>query len=481
MSLIDNDDDLTVGAHFARGDHVEIGEHLIHRLREDGEVVYADGELHRYDAERGIYAAVPRHTQSCIIQSFAGMSVASGGDKPPRPLKVKKPDVDGPMRCAWDLVAQPEFFANAPKGMVFSNIFVEVTAHGIATLPNGPQNRAKFGYPFEYAPKAVPEQFLRFLASVFHGDPEMPEKSELLLEYGGASLLGFVTMFQRAVVCKGEGANGKSVLLKILEAAMPTGSTCAVPPQTWDHEYRVAMLASKRLNLLSELPEADILASEKFKGIVSGDPTTGRSPYKEPFTIYPVAGHIFAANKLPAVNDQTHGFWRRLLVVEFPRIFRDDEQIKDLESIIIAAELPLIVSCLIQAGQRALARGNLTVPVSSQRAVLEWRMNADQVTAYVAERCRGLQPGEPDDCGTYAKALYNDFRAWSSRNGHRPVASNTFGTRLRSLGLVPISKTKGALYRLRVVLDAEDLEEQRKWQEKVDGWVAASERARRRK
>lgn len=481
MSLIENEDELKPTTHFSRGDHVELAEALIHRLRPDGELVFADGELHQYDAARGIYVPVPRHEQSCIVQSFAGMWVSAGEGKKPPPLKIRDTDVRGSLKCAWDLVAQPEFFAQAPSGIVFADCFVQVTAQGIFTLANGPERRAKFGYPFGYVPNAMPQQFCQFLASVFANDLEMQPKSELLLQYAGASLLGFVTRFQRAIVCKGEGANGKSVLLKILEAAMPAGSTCAVAPQTWDDEYRIAMMAGKRLNLLSELPEADILASEKFKAIVAGDSTTGRSPYKEPFTMYPVAGHIFAANRLPATSDQTHGFWRRLIVIEFLRIFLEHEQVKDLENIIIAAELPAIVSCLVQAGQRALAQGTLTVPASSERATLDWRENADSVAAYLVERCVPLQAHELDDVGTYATELYQDFRRWAVTNGHRPLAKNTFGTRLRSLGAIPIPKTSGSLYRLKISYTTEEYVQAAEFRKQVEYWVQLSKEAEARK
>lgn len=415
---------------FARGDHVEIAQRLLAALRNGHELVYDDGELYRYEPADGLFIVLPDLEKSRIVQSFAGCQVGKRGT-----LKVRRSDVAGAIALAHDRAAQPGFFAGARDGMVFENAFVSVTADGITATPHAAEHRARSKFPFAFSRSAAAPLWSRFLTTVFAGDEDADLKGELLQEYAGACALGLATRWQRALVLVGEGANGKSVATSVIEAAMPTGSTAAIPPQTWAHEYQRALLAGKRLNVVSELPEADILDSESFKSIVAGDTTTGRHVRERPFSFKPIAGHIFAANRLPGTNDQSHGFWRRLSVLEFNRQFAGRDQRKGLASEIIAAELPGVAVWLLEGAQRLLSRGSLNEPPSSTKRMADWHRTANRVALFLEERTERLPDTAPWTDGTQARHLYNDFRTWCTENGHRPMASNKFGEELRRQGV----------------------------------------------
>jgi putative DNA primase/helicase len=354
------------------------------------------------------------------------------------------------MRLASDLVANPGFFAGAPPGIVFADAFVEVTASGCMQRSHSADHRARFAYPFAFMPNVVPALFVGFLADVFRDDADASDKARLLQEYLGVSLLGIAARYQRALVLFGPGANGKSVLTAIAEASMPPGACCAIPPQDWANEYRLAMLAGKRLNVVAELPEADIMGAEAFKSVISGDPMTGRHIRQAPFTLRPVAGHIFAGNRLPGTNDQTHGFWRRFLVVSFNRTFALHEQTPKLAENLIATELPSIVSWCLEGAARVLAQGSYTIPASSAAAIEKWRKHADQVRAFIDEWTTTLPLDAEMRAWTKASDVYRAYRAWASENGHRPLASNTFGQRMDAIKLGSAHTENGNKYPVRI-------------------------------
>lgn len=450
MSLLANESDLAVPTTFSRGDHVELAEALIARLREHGPVVFADGKLYRYAEASHLWQPVPDHEQSRTVQSFAG-ALVGGGEKVKR-LKISRTDVQGATKNAWDLIADPGFFKDAPPGLTFANGFVQVDSTGIHVHQHDPRHRARFGYDFDYAAIATP-RWLQFLVDTFAHDEDPDDgaqKALLLQEYVGVSLLGQATKFQKCLLLHGEGANGKGVFLKVAKAAAPTGSCVAIPPQTWGSEYRVAMLAGKLLNIVNELPEADILESEIFKAVVAGDDTTGRHIYDSPFTFAPVAGQIFAANRLPQTDDQTHGFWRRILIVGFDRIILDSEANIELANELIAAELPGIVAWFLAGAHRALVQRRFTIPASSGHAVAAWSRDANAVHAFVDERLERLGSDEPAEQGVQASVLYNWYKAWTTENGHRPMASNKFGARMKRLGMGSIEKSDANYYPVRL-------------------------------
>jgi len=427
---------------FERGDHVELAQRLVAELQAEGETIHDDGLTWQYNDARRVFEPLSLARASQIVQSFAGCRVKS--DK--KPLRLRAADVGGAIRLAQDSLCRPEFFANAPRGVAFLDCFLEVTAENIVKHPHSPEHRARFAYGFDYQERAEPEALLHFLSQVFSPDADASEKIAVLQEYVGASMLGVATRFQRAITQVGEGANGKSVLAAIVERAMPIGSVVAIPPQDFAHEYRAAMLAGKLLNLVSELPEADILDSESFKAVITGDTRTGRHIREAPFTFRPIAGHVYSANRLPGTTDQTHGFWRRFIVVGFNRIFVEREQDPKLAQRIVAAELPAIVSWFLAGAQRALQQNGYTVLPSSAAALEKWRRSADQVRAFVHDWTQPLPPDAASADGTNADTLYQDYRRWAHANGHKPMASNKFGERMTLLVLKSRHTSTGNVY-----------------------------------
>jgi putative DNA primase/helicase len=217
----------------------------------------------------------------------------------------------------------------------------------------------------------------------------------------------------------------------IVSRAFPPGSVEAIAPQDWGQEYRRAMLAGKLLNVVAELPEADILESEAFKAIVTGDPIVGRHIREAPFTFRPIAGHLFAANRLPGTNDQSEGFWRRLIVIRYNRNFHNspdrDPQIGEK---IIRAELPLVVAWMLEGAARIMRDQGHTVPESHVVELDAWRGAADQVRVFLAE----CTVEDASGYGTSASAVYSAYQRWAQRNGHKPVSSTKFGMRMKGLG-----------------------------------------------
>ncbi len=420
---------------FDRGDHVELAGALLDRLAPPMELVYAEGSAWRYAQKAGLWTTLDAAESSRIVQGFAGTVVGSG--KEARKLRVRAGDVTGTIKLAQDRIAAPRFFEEAPAGLVFDNGFVVVNSDGARIEAHSRDHRARAGYPFAYVPRAFPKRFLTFLAALFRDDDDRIEKETFIQEFFGACILGIAPRYQRCLMAKGDGDNGKSKFADIMLAAMPPGTTSAIPPQQWGQEYRRAMLAGKRLNAVGELPEREILASESFKAIVVGDPIDARVIREAPFTFRPIAGHYFAANRLPGVVDQTEGFWRRFVVVPFNRSFKNDPgRDPQIAESIIACELAEIVSWLIDGAVRLLREKAYTLPPSHGAALANWRRNANVVALFVDAECRELRAGEEVRTdGVPAAELYAAYRAWAELNGHRNLlASNTFGERMSDLG-----------------------------------------------
>jgi putative DNA primase/helicase len=209
------------------------------------------------------------------------------------------------------------------------------------------------------------------------------------------------------------------------------------------------MLAGRRMNIVAELPESEIIASDSFKSVISGDSTTGREIRQAPFGFRPIAGHVFSANTLPGTVDQTGAFWRRITVIGFPHsvpIERQDPTLAEQ----LCRETPAIVFWLLEGARAALERGRLTTPESSREAVEAWQQRADQVRAFLAERTRPLPPYANDNDGIKAARLYTAYRNWTLATGHKALSSTSFGLRLKQVGIEKRHTEFGALYELEL-------------------------------
>jgi P4 family phage/plasmid primase-like protien len=442
-----DDDGVGCDRTFQRGDHVELAERLVEALRAQA-CVFADGYFYEYDAKRGIFVIAGNARLSRIVQGFAGVRVEATH----KPLGIRAADVSGAIKLASDRAADPDFFNNARPGIVFADAFVQVEADRTAVHAHSPEHRARFAYDFDYCRNAAPAMLLEFFEQIFCQDSEEERacKIALIQEYVGISLLGLATRYQRAIVFVGAGANGKSALTTIIQGCMPPGSVCAIPPQQVGQEYRRALLAGKLLNIVSELPEADILDSESWKAIVAGDLTTGREIRKAPITFRPIAGHIYSANRLPGTSDQSHGFWRRLVIVLFDRIFAVHEQDTTLADRIVATERPAVVSWALAGAQRVMREGRYTLPASSTAAVADWQQVSDPVRAFVEERCERLPLDAPTSSGCPAALLYRAYMDWARDNGHGLLASNKFSQRMSSLQLPSRRTSVGNFYPVKL-------------------------------
>lgn len=431
---------------FERGDHVELAGKLIESLTCMGPAgatpaVYADGHVWRYDELEHIYRPIDPRVLRQIVHQFAGTMVHSG--EKPRPLKVNAGLASGVITVAQDQLYEVDYFSNALMGLTFANGFVTVAQHEINVRGHSPAHRARFRYAFNFDHNAVPSKFLEFLGQVFRDDSDAEDKRKLLQEYIGISMLGEAARYQRMLILLGRGANGKSVFQRIAEAAMPTASVCSIAPQTFGQEYRRAMLAGKLLNIVSELPDAVVLDSANFKAVIAGDPIVGRHIYGVPFTFRPVAGHLCSANRLPESADQSHGFWRRMLVLSFNRVFSESEQNASLADDLIANELPAIVSWFVIGAQRVLRQGGYTIPASHQAALDKWRHDADPVRAFAEER---LTLVDDDKVMLPSRIIYATYRAWCAENGYRALAINRFGERMKVLQMCPRHTMNGSFY-----------------------------------
>lgn len=178
-----------------------------------------------------------------------------------------------------------------------------------------------------YSPVQLPVQFDatakcpawdKFIAQVFAADSQVVAYQIL------AWMMTPENSIQKAVLFLGEGSNGKSTYLRGVIAFLGKENTVALSLHKLEQDkFAAARLMGKLANVCPDLPTAHLSSTSMFKALTGGDVVQGEFKFKDSFEFEPFVKLIFSANKPPQSDDDTHGFFRRWLVIPFTRSFEE--------------------------------------------------------------------------------------------------------------------------------------------------------------
>jgi putative DNA primase/helicase len=207
--------------------------------------------------------------------------------------------------------------------------------------------------PVEYDPNAKSELWEKVVNEDLY-----PEDVPLLQEAFGYALYP-ENVAQKMFVFLGEGANGKSLVLRVLEALIGKDHVANVSPQDLENNrFAVSQLFGKLVNIYPDLPSFALQSTGKLKALVSGDSLTIEEKFKKPFSFRNRAKFFFSANVLPKVSDNTRAFYRRLVIINFPRTFDESTADPTLpEKLTNEKELSGILNWALEGLQRLMQNG----------------------------------------------------------------------------------------------------------------------------
>lgn len=188
----------------------------------------------------------------------------------------------------------------------------EVTEHD-------PKYKDTLQIPTKYDPGATCPNFDEFITEIVNDGWDT-----VLPEIGGYCLLR-EDRNEKMVMMLGGGANGKSTLLNIYTDILGGENVQSMPLQTIEHErFALSQLNGKLANMCGDLPKSALKDASVIKRIISEDPVTADVKNGKHVSYVPHVKLIFAANKLARSYDDSDGFYRKILLIEFPNKFKVD-------------------------------------------------------------------------------------------------------------------------------------------------------------
>ena len=273
-------------------------------------------------------------------------------------------------------------------------------------------------------------QFCAFLDQVV----PIKEQRDFLVIVLGYFLTGLSTE-QLWFFFHGVGSNGKSVLITLLENLMGDYATKIPTEMLMQHNRSSAgaapdllLLQGKRLVFCNETKEGQRLDDARLKDLTGNDTIIGRPLYSNNHISFaPTHKLVVVGNYHPTVSDDSHGFWRRVVLYPFSVTIPQAQQDKRLLEKLIA-EGPGILNYLLEALKIYFKKG-LEVPKSLSQATQQYRTEQDMVHQFIDDEC--ITGPEK----TVLKAdLYDRYKGWCLGNGLRALSSNRFSRKLTAKG-----------------------------------------------
>ena len=172
---------------------------------------------------------------------------------------------------------------------------------------------------------------------------------DFLLKNIARCLLGEENIEQEFYILTGKkGANGKSVLTKLIENTFGEYFTAPEPtiitkPREKANEANEAMidLDGKRIAIMSEPNKKDRILSDNLKKFTVGDTITARGNHKSSKKIQLNLKIFMLCNSIPLLDDCKDAEIRRLCIINFPNRFCENPKLKNEKLIDISLQKKL--------------------------------------------------------------------------------------------------------------------------------------------
>jgi putative DNA primase/helicase len=296
------------------------------------------------------------------------------------------------------------------NGMLNLNSY-EMTSHH-------PSYLCTYSLPVDFDPesKNICHRWLRYLET----NIQTPEVIAQFQEFFGYCLTKD-TRYQKALFGLGHGGDGKSTAYSILKEMIGDENCAAVSFADLENEFHRSSLYHKLINISTEIG-AQSIESPYFKAITGGDVINAAFKHKNAFAFKPYCKLVVAGNSLPRVRDNSDGYFRRFLPIQFKRQFLEGDPERDpylFEA--LKEELSEIFYWSLCGLERLRKQKLFTTCDETKTLMMGYRRSNNPVLCFTEDECIFNEHASIDK-----KDLYNGYRKYCGEFGYAPLNYDNF-------------------------------------------------------
>ena len=255
---------------------------------------------------------------------------------------------------------------------------------------------------------------MRAILDEWLGDPE--EATALLRHLATALAPGWSAV--KYVLLLGDGRNGKSVLMQMMEKLFGRHNVSSVSRQEIsDKSPVVTELNGKLLNIIYDGVATYLKDSGHEKSLIAGEPVGVRKLYSSELTpVQTNALFIEGLNREPKSSDKSSALQARIVRFWFPNVYADDLEFRDrmLSERMLGALLSLLLDNYVKKEEKAV----MLAPTKASKELQLAHMYANSpALQYLAMLESSSAKGADSLIGVDADGLAQMFASWRIKNG----------------------------------------------------------------
>lgn len=248
--------------------------------------------------------------------------------------------------------------------------------------------------------------------------------------------------FGTAVFFEGRGANGKSVLMELMQHFVGRDSCSEVTPNEMggDDKFAIADLFGKALNVVDDLGNDIVDGVGAFKSVITGNIVRGQRKYGHSFSFVPNTLCIFGCNEVPTTTDTSEGYFRRMRIINFPNKFEGDNDNKNLiDEITMRKEISGLFNVSVKAIRDVIVRGEFTGNKTVDEKRREYLTKSNNILMFLDDECDMTDPDEIIE----KDELYNQYVLWARDRKTNVKSMGDLTSAIKSLGAKTCRPTDG--------------------------------------
>jgi putative DNA primase/helicase len=243
--------------------------------------------------------------------------------------------------------------------------------------------------PIIFDPKAKCEEIENHLKEV------LPEKNDRKTI---KQLIGYCLYkdlpIQKGFIFSGSGSNGKSVTCSLIQKFLGKHnvSNISLEETQGENNFKLICLNKKLANINSDISNTALRKTGKIKELIGYDTIQCSRKFKSDISFKNYAKFIFSCNELPYICDNSDGFFRKWIIINFNQKFvknitnLDDNQKKaDLnifEKITTQKELSGLLNIALDELQELLNEGDFSKSVSTEETRKVWELRSNSFIVF---------------------------------------------------------------------------------------------------
>lgn len=263
--------------------------------------------------------------------------------------------------------------------------------------------------PWEYDIETDCPLFKKFIHETMKGDPELIAVIQEVMGY----CLTTETKAEKVIFFYGRGSNGKSVLANIITKMVGSKYVANTSLNELNGTFGLSTILDKLVCISGENEVTAALNTERLKQIASGDRINVNIKCKQQVDYRPICTIIALTNNLPQVNDESHGFFRKGLIIPFMNLVTKEQQDKDLVHK-LEQELPGILKWSIEGLKRLIQNDyNFTESRAIEDTMQKYKEQQKPMNEFIKD-CVTSMPGNR----VARKQIKEAFEQWCTQNSN---------------------------------------------------------------